>query len=159
MTDTGTECRLLQLRAGKLGHALPLRRIVVHARQDHVWLKFGFRHLEKTHVLLAGKAYVDVVIPRDETLVTHRSEQRAADQEIRDTVFLADAVKFFEQRQLDELEMPQITYCLFCFQGLSVCRMVRAIGHDVRIRFAHRLAFQCRHECSFVLERRSRRAS
>ena len=65
-------------------------------------------NLHKAPHVLKRHGNVDVVVPRDEAAVTHRTKQRATVQPVADGVFAADAVDFLQNGELLQLRTSQL---------------------------------------------------
>ena len=66
--------------------------------------QFFFGHGFKFFVVGAKHDYINVIVPRNETLMSNRAQKRAADCVPANVVFFADARNFFEQ---PDFHVPQ----------------------------------------------------
>ena len=69
--------------------------------------QFGWQHLHKPQIVGAQQAHVKVVVPGDEAIVAHGTEQRAAIEEIGDVILAADAVQLADHLEHTHLHAAQ----------------------------------------------------
>ena len=67
-------------------------------------IQLGTAYFPEFQIIREGHDNIDIVIPRDKSLMPDRAEQRAGIQLIGDMVFAADPVDFQQDLQLGQLQ-------------------------------------------------------
>ena len=88
--------RLLQLRVG------------FGCLQEQVVWQFGGSYFTELVKSVECHRDIDIVVPRNETLMTYRPQECTSVEPVFDAVFLANAIYHFQNAQLLQLALPQI---------------------------------------------------
>lgn len=88
-----------------------VERVGIRSMKRYVWRKLRLRDPEEFVIVLTQHHNVGVVVPRDESVMAHRAEQRSSREEITDIMLAADTVDVEQVSQkniLDNIELALI---------------------------------------------------
>ena len=104
----------------KIEKCLPVPQIL-RLHQRHSLRQFSFNHLQKCVVIRPGERHVRIIIPRDEALMAHRTQESSRIQNILYPVFPANPVNFLQNSQVCLMDFFKIVILhLVSFSPCSV---------------------------------------